>query len=123
RVNRYVKGYADAGGTAYDVLHAFARWPTWMWANREVVALVEWLHAHNRDLPAAQQVGFYGLDVYSLWESMAAVMEYLERIDPELARAARRAYTCFEPYHENVQRYARATALVPTSCEDEAVAV
>src|SRR5205807_6523189 len=57
RVNRYVKGYADAGGTAYDVLHAFARWPTWMWANREVVALVEWLHAHNRDLPAAQQVG------------------------------------------------------------------
>src|SRR5436305_9865250 len=38
RVNRYVKGYRDAGDTARDVLHAFGRWPTWMWANEEVVS-------------------------------------------------------------------------------------
>jgi len=123
RVNRYVKGYADSGQSAEEVLHAFERWPTWMWANREVIALAEWLSEHNRRRPAEQQVGFYGLDVYSLWESMAAVVEYLERIDPAAARAARRAYGCFDPYYEDVHEYARATVLVPTSCEDEAVAM
>lgn len=123
RVNRYVKGYDDAGANAREVLHAFERWPTWMWANREIVDLTEWLRDHNRRLGVERQVGFYGLDVYSLWDSMRAVTEYLERIDPGLATAARRAYNCFEPYAEDAQDYARATALVPTSCEDEAVAV
>ena len=54
---------------------------------------------------------------------MRVVTEYLTRLDPALAAAARRAYNCFEPYAEDVQEYARATALVPTSCEDEAVTV
>ena len=122
-VNRWVKGLGDAGASAAEVLGAFERWPTWMWANREVVALVEWLRAHNDPLPPERQVGFYGLDVYSLWDSMGAVVKYLEELDPEAARAARRAYACFDPYYEDVQEYARATAIVPTTCEDEAVAM
>jgi erythromycin esterase len=123
RVNRFVRGLPDSGASTMEVLHAFERWPTWMWANREVVALCDWLRDYNRRRPAEQQVGFYGLDVYSLWDSMRAVTEYLERIDPQLARNARVAYNCFEPYAEDVQEYARATALVPTSCEVEAVSV
>jgi erythromycin esterase len=123
RVNRYVKGYPDSGGDAREVLHAFQRWPTWMWANEEVVQLAEWLREHNRGLPEQRQAGFYGLDVYSLWESMEAVEKYLQRVDPEAARRARRAYGCFDPFQEDVQEYAMATALVPTSCEDEAVAM
>jgi len=123
RVNRYIKSMRDGGHDAQSVLHAFERWPTWMWANREVVSLVDWLHRHNESLPDARKVGFYGLDVYSLWDSMRVVMEFLARVDPSLAAAARRAYNCFEPYAEDVQEYARATALVPTSCEDDAVAV
>ena len=123
RVNRYVKSYTDSGDSARDVLHAFDRWPTWMWANREVAELAEWLRDHNRRLGEARQAGFYGLDVYSLWDSMHAVVEYLESVDPELARAARAAYRCFEPYGEDAQEYARATALVPTTCEREALAV
>jgi erythromycin esterase-like protein len=123
RVNRYVKGLSESGKSAQDVLHAFERWPTWMWANREVVELVDWMHAHNRSLSDERRVGFYGLDVYSLWDSMRAVTEYLARMDPELARNAIRSYNCFEPYAEDAQEYARATALVPTSCESEAVAV
>ncbi len=123
RVNRFVKGYANSGASAAEVLHAFERWPTWMWANREVVDFVTWLREHNANRLADQQAGFYGLDVYSLWQSMEEVVRYLERIDPNAARSARRAYACFDPYHENEQEYARATALVPTSCEDEAVAI
>ena len=123
RVNRYVKGRPDAGPSADEVLGTFDRWPTWMWANREVERLAEWLREHNADVAPNRQVGFFGLDVYSLWDSMAAVISYLERVDPEFARAARRAYACFDPYHDDEHEYARATALVPTSCEDEAVAM
>jgi erythromycin esterase len=121
RVHRYVTWLSDAVGGASDVLHAFERWPTWMWANRQVVGFAEWLRDFNRRRTIRHRVGFYGLDVYSLWESMAAVIDYLERVDGEAARVARRTYGCFDPYNEDVQAYARATALVPTSCENEAV--
>ena len=121
RVNRYAKHQADSGDSALDVLHAFARWPTWMWANREVAELVEWLRAHNIRHSWDRQVGFYGLDVYSLWESMAAVIEYLERIDPAAARQARRAYGCFDRFHGDAEEYARSTALTPTTCENDVV--
>jgi len=121
RVNRYAKGYTDAGRNAREVLHAFERWPTWMWANWEVVALAEWLHNYNRYLPSERKVGFYGLDVYSLWESLQEVTRYLESVDGEAAKAARNAYLCFDPYHRDVQAYAWATRMVPVSCEDEVV--
>jgi erythromycin esterase len=120
-VNRFVKGLGDVRATARQVLHAFERWPTWMWANHEVADFAEWLRDLNASRPHERMTGFYGLDVYSLWESMSAVVEYLEGIDPEIASEARRAYACFEPYHEDAQEYARATAIVPTSCENEAV--
>ena len=121
RVNRYVKGFEDAGSNAREVLEGFLRWPTWMWANLEVAGFADWLHAHNKGLPANRKVGFYGLDVYSLWDSLYAVLGYLRKSDPSLLPAARRALVCFQPYGEDVQQYARATALVPTSCEDEVI--
>jgi erythromycin esterase-like protein len=123
RVNRYVKGRPGAGADARDVLHAFERWPTWMWANEEVVDLARWLRRHNDGLPEERKVGFYGLDVYSLWDSLYQVMSYLQKSHPDALPAARRAYQCFEPYGEDVQEYARATAWVPTSCQDEVVAL
>jgi erythromycin esterase-like protein len=121
RVNRYVKGYADAGGSAREVLHAFGRWPTWMWANEEIVGLAEWLRQHNDAQPEESKVGFYGLDVYSLWDSLYQVMGYLGKNHPDLLPAARKAFRCFEPYGEDVQEYARATVVVPHSCENEVV--
>ncbi len=121
RLNRYVKDMPQAGASARDVLHAFERWPTWMWANEEIVEFAEWLHKHNRSLSEEKRVGFYGLDVYSLWDSLYEVMGYLRRNNPEALSAAREAYRCFQPYGEDVQEYARATAWVPTSCETEVV--
>lgn len=121
RVNRYAKGYTNAGSSAREVLHAFARWPTWMWANEEAADLVDWLQRYNRGRPEVQKVGFYGLDVYSLWDSLHQVMSYLARTAPEALPAARRALRCFEPFAEDAQEYARATLLVPESCQKEAV--
>lgn len=122
RVNRYVRGRLRANN-AREVLHGFDRWPTWMWANHEVAGLAEWMHRYNATQPPSRQAGFYGLDVYSLWDSIHAVTAYLEQEHPELAGTARAAYACFDPYYDDPQDYARATALVPTSCANEVVQV
>jgi erythromycin esterase-like protein len=118
-VNLYAKGWDGVGDSAHEVLHAFSRWPTWMWANKEVVHLAEWLREHNADLPDERKAGFYGLDVYSMWESIDVVTRYLERVDPQLAARARQSYGCFDPFEEDVQEYAWATQIVPTDCEEE----
>jgi len=123
RVNRYVKGYADAGDSARDVLHTFERWPTWMWANQEVIELVEWLRRHNDGLAEREKIGFYGLDVYSLWDSLYQVMGYVRKHVPGGLAAARRAFHCFEPYGEDVQAYAQSTRWIDKSCEEEVVAL
>jgi erythromycin esterase len=122
-VNRYVKGLPAGADDARGVLHAFSRWPTWMWANEEVVEAAEWLRAFNARMPLEQRVGFYGLDVYSLWDSMDVVTRYLEQVDPEAAARARRSYGCFDPYEEDVQEYAFATMMVPKSCEEEVLKI
>ncbi|CAM3845049.1 erythromycin esterase family protein [Pontibacter korlensis] len=92
-INRWIKGYADASGTITDVLHQFDRWPTWMWANWEIAALAEWLRKYNSKLGFGRKIGFYGLDVYSLWESMELIVEYLEKEDPKAAESPKRPST------------------------------
>src|SRR5258706_6205530 len=121
RVNRYVKGYADQPGTARDVLYNFRRWPTWMWANWEMVALAEWMRSYNSTREIKDRVGFYGLDVYSLWESLEEITKYLRKVDPEAAKAADNAYACFQPYNRDEQAYAWTTRVVPVSCEQDLI--
>ena len=122
RLNRFVKGYDVANKSAFKVLHAFNRWPTWMWANWEIVALADWLQQHNTGLPANKKAGFYGLDVYSLWESMDSIMQYLKKTDPSALKVAEEAYQCFEPYRKDEGgSYARASQFVPALCETEVV--
>ncbi len=119
RINRWAKGRADAESSAQEVLGRFERWPTWMWANTEVAAFADWLREHNCRTGAG--VGFYGLDVYSLWESMRVVADYLAEFQPDALEAARVAHRCFEPYAEDPHEYAWATRMVPRSCEDDVI--
>ena len=124
RINRYVKHYKDAAETAQEALREFNRWPTWMWANWEIVAMTEWMRRYNQNLPQNKRVGFYGLDVYSLWESLEAIIKYLDKVDPQAKEIAMEAWKCFEPYSEEEgQAYARATQRqwVPASCESEVI--
>jgi erythromycin esterase len=109
------------GESPLEALCAYQRWPTWMWANEEVAAFTTWLAEFNASLSENARVGFYGLDVYSLWESLRGVIGYLQRHQPQHVAAALAAFQCFEPYAEDPQSYARATRLVPTSCEKEVV--
>lgn len=121
QVNRFMKGYVRSGSKIADVLQVYRRWPTWMWANWEVAALVEWVKDFNHLRTLEQKVGFYGLDVYSLWESLDQVVKLLDTRDSKAAAVARQAIKCFEPFHRDPQTYARATVVVPTDCANEVV--
>lgn len=106
RVNRYVRGRGEDDLTADAALAGFKRFPQWMWRNRDAAEFVEWLRVHNAGAP--RKCGFYGMDLYSLYESIEEVLRYLEGVDPESARRARERYNCFERFDDDPQRYGRA---------------
>jgi erythromycin esterase-like protein len=121
RVNRYVRGDGD-DANAGEALAGFQRFPTWMWRNTVVLDFVEWLRDENSSRNTNGKTGFFGLDLYSLFNSMRTVVDYLERVDPDAARRARYRYSCFEHFGENSQAYGYAASFdLSRSCEDEAV--
>jgi erythromycin esterase-like protein len=123
RINRWVQGRENQRLTAVQLLAGFERWPTWMWANREVAEFLTWLHDWNLRRPEPDRVGFYGLDVYSLWDSLRLAISWVEAHAPDALPSAMRAWQCFLPYGEDPQRYAWSTRLVPESCEEDVVAL
>ncbi|MDP9810190.1 protein-L-isoaspartate(D-aspartate) O-methyltransferase [Rhizobium tibeticum] len=87
----------------------FQRFPSWMWRNVEIRALTEWLHKHNSRIEEMEgRAGFYGLDIYNMSGSIGAVLDYLDRVDPEAARIARERYGCLTPWQKNPATYGRA---------------
>jgi protein-L-isoaspartate(D-aspartate) O-methyltransferase len=102
---------------------AFARFPVWMWRNEEVRAFVDWLRQHNAPLGLASRVAFHGLDLYSLYDSIRAVLKYLDRVDPATARVARERYGCLTPWQSDPATYGHAalTGTYPTCESDVAV--
>jgi len=121
RINRWVRGLDH--GTAEDALAGFERFPTWMWRNPVVREFIVWLREFNAGLPPWRQVGFYGMDLYSLFASVREVLAYLDRADPEAAQRARRRYACFDHFQQNLQAYGYAAGFgTGFSCEEAVVA-
>jgi len=121
RVNRYVRGLSD-DRHAGDALSGFERFPAWMWRNTVVRDFVEWLREHNAACVPERQVGFYGLDLYSLFTSIQEVLAYLDRVDPGAATRARERYACFDHAAQDSQAYGYAASFgLAASCEDEVV--
>jgi len=121
RVNRYVR-HESSDKDANEALQDFQRFPRWMWRNTVVTNFIDWMHAHNAGLPPEQRAGFYGLDLYSLFQSMSDVLEYLEGTDQKAAERARNRYACFDHCGEDPQSYGYCASMGLTkSCEDEAV--
>ncbi|HST42542.1 MAG TPA: erythromycin esterase family protein [Conexibacter sp.] len=120
RVNRFVRGLGS-DPDADRALLGFERFPTWMWRNADVLDFVTWLRSHNR-AQGERQAGFYGLDLYSLHASAAAVVAYLQQVDPTAAVRARERYACFEPYASDSHRYGQAVVLgVSDPCRQRVV--
>jgi erythromycin esterase-like protein len=122
RVNRYVRGLGD-DRDANEALSGFKRFPTWMWRNTVVLDFVEWLRDYNASLPQGKTpVGFYGLDLYSLYTSIEAILTYLKKVDPAAAERARHRYSCFEHFAEDTQAYGYAANFgITESCERDVI--
>ena len=120
RVDHYVR-HAEFRPSEWT---AFARFPVWMWRNQEVRDFVDWLRAHNSRLEAGRRVAFHGLDLYSLFSSIHAVLRYLDEVDPKTARIARVRYGCLTPWQSDPATYGHA-ALSGSyrSCEGAVVSV
>ena len=121
RVNRYIQGVGE-DKSAEKALSAFKRFPRWMWRNKDVRDLVEWLRTYNDARPAEPaRVGIYGMDLYSLSVSADTVVKYLKGVDPEAARRARKRYQCFARFRDEPQLYGlEVTSKTTRSCEPEA---
>ena len=119
RIDRHVRRHAHEPSAE----EAFSRFPTWMWRNVEVRDFVEWLRRHNEKLPAEARTEFRGLDIYSLGSSIAAILTYLDRVDPEEAKAARGRYGCLTPWQDDPASYGRAALHLGRSpCEEGVLA-
>lgn len=120
-IDRYVRNW---NGLSLDS-PAFSRFPVWMWRNREMLEFVDWLAEHNRSKKAfGDKVSMHGLDLYSLYNSIYTVLEYLDRVDPAAAERARLRYGCFSPFEKEPGTYGRAAVLGEReSCEEEAVSM
>lgn len=104
RIDAYARHHAKRPRRA----ETFVRFPTWMWRNREVLEFADWLRGYNESKPPERQASFHGLDVYSLSESMDAVLSYLDKVDPEAAQRARYRYGCLSPWQADPAKYGAA---------------
>jgi erythromycin esterase-like protein len=124
RVNRFVRGTAD-DAEAVESLAGFKRFPAWMWRNVEVLDFIAWLRDYNDRAPAMQRpkTGFYGLDLYSTYASIEAVLSYLDAADPQEAVRARRRYESLQPFESQPERYGLAAEQgAHPICRDDVVA-
>lgn len=125
-VDRYVRlrpgPKAQVGGVAKGY-EPFKRFPTWMWRNREMQDLVEWMREYNKNQPPERRAGFYGLDLYSMGASIKAVIDYLDRVDPSAAKQARARYGCLEPWVEEPTTYGVAALRGMENCESSVIRV
>jgi erythromycin esterase-like protein len=119
RAGTWTRGGGE-DASAEEALGGFARFPRWMWRNTETVRLLEWLREHNLRLAEPERrVGFYGLDLYSLFASIEAVLGYLDSADPEAAERARQRYGCFDRAGGDPQAYGYAAELgMNADCRD-----
>ncbi len=119
RVNQFIKGEQKDSAAVVQLLRQYNRWPTWMWGNYEVAALVSWLNKYNQTKSTNEKVGFFGLDVYCLWESMAELMPYLKTTDENVQKAAQKVHKCFQPFSADAYQYASAVASASADCRNE----
>lgn len=104
-----VNSYVKSNKNSYLASSAFSRFPQWMWRNAEVLQFCRWLREYNASRAETSQVGFYGLDLYSMYTSIDEVLKYLAAEETELEQVAREQYACLEPWRGRPQAYGEAT--------------
>jgi protein-L-isoaspartate(D-aspartate) O-methyltransferase len=118
RVDNFVLGEPPR---RYPEFTPFSRFPTWMWRNEEVNELIGWMRTHNLSVERERRVGFHGLDLYSMFTSIAAVLAYLDDVDPDAARVARTRYGTLTPWQQDPAAYGRAVLVGKYESSEHAV--
>ncbi|MGE3611058.1 MAG: erythromycin esterase family protein [Bacteriovoracaceae bacterium] len=114
-INRFIQNKTTL--TIFDVLKKFNRWPTWMWANHEIAILMDVLKQKN--LGVSKQVGFHGLDLYSLYESISEIGRQLNDVDPRLAKKIKKYYSCFDPFLKSEREYVKSLIHHEPGCQEQ----
>lgn len=118
QVNDHIKNFDSNKGI--DLKNTFKSWPTWMWANEEVVALVDWLKLYNKEI-AQTPIGFYGIDLYSLPESLEILLEELPllNLSSALMKELEEVRNCFQSYNSNADLYAHTIRDSSLNCKEQ----
>jgi erythromycin esterase-like protein len=120
QIHRYLQG-AGSKRNWEQALATFKRFPTWMWRNTTLPPFLQWLRAYNDKIEATKfKIGFYGLDLYCLYSSIEAVINYLEKVDKEAAAQARQRYACLHLPEQDPQTYGYLTNIgLKKNCMNE----
>jgi erythromycin esterase len=89
----------------------------WTWDTEEVLALIEWMRAHNRNLPVDSRVHFFGFDAVHASVACEILAAFLERSDAAYAHeiaAPLRDLKALQPFlpPETIQAGQLATTLI-----------
>ena len=119
-IDHHVRGWPQHSGTSEAKEVPFERFRTLMWRNKEMVDFVHWLREHNDNVTSAKKTGVFGLDLYSMSQSMNAVIQYLKAIDPEMAQVARERYGRLQPWVHREHEYGLKTFRL-RSCDEDVI--
>ncbi len=119
-VNKYVRNLPGAAESAKEALKPFRnRWPAWMWNNEVILDLAEWMRAFNDELPEDERAGFYGMDVYSFWDSIDEIIRITSQIDTRFADAVGEPLDCLIRFNRDHIRYVQTVAQTGEHCAAE----
>jgi len=119
-INQFLKSN-QIRNSAAESLDGFRRFPVWMWKNKEMLSFIEQLKSINLQKSPESKVAFYGLDLYSMYLSIEAVISYLDKVDPDAAAMARKRYACFYRYGNDDDSYGQAMNYVKENCQKQVI--
>lgn len=119
-INQFLKDSQFRKSTA-ESLDGFKRFPIWMWKNKEMLSFIEQLKDINLQKPPEKKIAFYGMDLYSMYSSIEAVISYLDKVDPDAAQMAKKRYACFYRYGSDDDSYGQAMSYVKENCQKQVV--
>ena len=79
KINDYVLGRTEKGKEALDSMGY------WLWNTEEIWAMIDWMRAYNKNLPAENKIRFIGFDIQNNLPGQAQLIEYLNRTAPKEA--------------------------------------
>ncbi len=116
-INKHITRSMDSLNNAMSIMRSFKKFPSWLWSNWEMLAFIQWLRRHNAT--SRRMANFYGLDIYSLRESINRIIDFLKKEDPKSVNVAKEALKCFDPFNKKPSKFSEP--IVPLDCEKEAL--